>query len=325
MTEALNKPSSSAPIPILPTDGDFIAFWINPSATLSEYTVNLTEKPGLSEISSRKYAGYIHSLDEGLVFDETETPLTYNVQWIRPGTPIGYQKQEFLPRMCQPIAPNTDHPIGRAALPVSKPLPWPNCYQYSIHGELKVKLWARRTDEIPPYRVDVGDMARGQIFMSKDGVEFDVALNARGGQLVEVDPKKLSTELPVSLMAAYEDDEPVMVVDYTFDLESVKEVSDISQFFRDALKVQELGEELKKSAIEAAQRADAEAYESLGVANHVAEYSKSKPQKSLARRTTNGAKKKFNRLLKRVRRSDFFIIRIFLPSSSKNTKGTSST
>ncbi|KAH8806936.1 hypothetical protein DL96DRAFT_1822260 [Flagelloscypha sp. PMI_526] len=325
MTEASNQPSISAPLPLLPKRGDFIVFWINPTATLSEYGTNVTEKPEMLDISSRKYAGYIYLLDEGLVFDETERPLTFDIQWIRPGTPVGYQKQEFLPTMSQPVAPNTEHPSGRETLQVSKPLPWSNCYQYSIHGLVKIKLWAQRTDEIPPYQVSGADLSRASGFMREDGVEFDLALKARGGKLIEVDSTKVPTELPISLMAAYEDDEPVMLVDYTFDLETVKEVDDISQFFQDALKVQELGKELKTNAIEAAQRADAEAYESLGVANRVAEYAKSRPKKSFARRSTNGTREKLNRLLKRIRQSDFFIIRLFLPSSSKNTQEKSST
>ncbi|KAF8879863.1 hypothetical protein CPB85DRAFT_1341414 [Mucidula mucida] len=31
--------------------------------------------------------------------------------------------------MCVPISPASEHPLGRPSLPISKPLPWSNCYQ----------------------------------------------------------------------------------------------------------------------------------------------------------------------------------------------------
>ncbi len=34
--------------------------------------------------------------------------------------------------MCIPILPTTEHPLGRTPLPISRPLPWANCYQPTV-------------------------------------------------------------------------------------------------------------------------------------------------------------------------------------------------
>ncbi|KAF8913496.1 hypothetical protein CPB85DRAFT_552407 [Mucidula mucida] len=64
----------------------------------------------------------------------------FNRLWLRP-IQIGLTKprpnrmDKFKHKtadMCIPILPTTEHPLGRTPLPISRPLPWSNCYQPTL-------------------------------------------------------------------------------------------------------------------------------------------------------------------------------------------------
>lgn len=42
--------------------------------------------------------------------------------------------------MCVPVLPNTDHPWSREPVQPSRPLPWPNCYHYSVMPSVTLRV-----------------------------------------------------------------------------------------------------------------------------------------------------------------------------------------
>ncbi|KAF9009174.1 hypothetical protein BDZ89DRAFT_1078677 [Hymenopellis radicata] len=121
----------------LPWPGSFMAFSIDPAATLRYYcqggdalAKELAQEFGLQTICfllcSKQWTG-------GLPDPEA----AFNRMCLRP-IQIGLTKPRLTltdkfkhttADMCVPILPTTEHPLGRTPLSISHPLPWSNCYQ----------------------------------------------------------------------------------------------------------------------------------------------------------------------------------------------------
>ncbi|KAF9009184.1 hypothetical protein BDZ89DRAFT_1078695 [Hymenopellis radicata] len=120
----------------LPWLGSFMAFSIDPAATLRYYCQggDAVAKELAQDLACKQYAGYcVRQWNGGLPDPEA----AFNRMWLRP-IQIGLTKprpnrtDKFKRKtadMCVPILPTTEHPLGRTPLPISHPLPWSNCYQ----------------------------------------------------------------------------------------------------------------------------------------------------------------------------------------------------
>ncbi|KAF8913487.1 hypothetical protein CPB85DRAFT_1454624 [Mucidula mucida] len=117
----------------VPWPGCFIAFSIDPAATLRYYCHGGDTVAKVQNLVCKQYAAYCSQWSGGL----PDSDAVFNRMWLRP-IQIGLTKprpnrmDKFKHKtadMCIPILPTTDHPLGRTPLPISHPLPWSNCYQ----------------------------------------------------------------------------------------------------------------------------------------------------------------------------------------------------
>ncbi|KAF9053896.1 hypothetical protein BDZ89DRAFT_298126 [Hymenopellis radicata] len=122
----------------IPWEGSFIAFTIDPAATLRYYCHggDAVAKELAQDLACKQYAGYCSQWNGGLPDPED----AFNRIWLRP-IQIGLTKprpnltdkfKHATADMCVPILPTTAHPLGRTPLPISHPLPWSNCYQPTV-------------------------------------------------------------------------------------------------------------------------------------------------------------------------------------------------
>ncbi|KAF8913486.1 hypothetical protein CPB85DRAFT_552096 [Mucidula mucida] len=122
----------------VPWPGCFIAFSIDPAATLRYYCRggDTVAKELVQNLACKQYAGYCVQWSAGL----PDPDAAFNRMWLRPiqlglTKPRPNRMDKFKHKtadMCIPILPTTDHPLGRTPLPISHPLPWSNCYQPTI-------------------------------------------------------------------------------------------------------------------------------------------------------------------------------------------------
>ncbi|KAF8879868.1 hypothetical protein CPB85DRAFT_445948 [Mucidula mucida] len=119
----------------VPWQGCFVAFSIDPAATLRYYCDggDSVAKELVQNLACKQYAAYCVQWSAGL----PDPDAAFNRMWLRP-IQIGLTKprpnrmDKFKRKtadMCIPILPTTEHPLGRTPLPISRPLPWSNCYQ----------------------------------------------------------------------------------------------------------------------------------------------------------------------------------------------------
>ncbi|KAF9000775.1 hypothetical protein BDZ89DRAFT_1121612 [Hymenopellis radicata] len=138
MTTA-NPPPKSRKRGILdvPYEGTFVAFSVDPAATLRYYCQggDSVAKDLVDKLPWKQYAGYCtqwHGFpDQHAEFNRIGLrPVQIGLTKPRPNCPDKFKHRT--PDMCVPILPATEHPLGRPPLPISRPLPWDNCYQTTL-------------------------------------------------------------------------------------------------------------------------------------------------------------------------------------------------
>ncbi|KAF8913481.1 hypothetical protein CPB85DRAFT_551941 [Mucidula mucida] len=122
----------------VPWLGSFVAFSIDPGATLRYYCHggDAVAQRLAQNLACKQYAAYCVQWRAGL----PDPDAAFNRMWLRP-IQIGLTKprpnltdrfKHATADMCIPILPTTEHPLGRTPLHISRPLPWANCYQPTV-------------------------------------------------------------------------------------------------------------------------------------------------------------------------------------------------
>ncbi|KAF8998057.1 hypothetical protein BDZ89DRAFT_1171094 [Hymenopellis radicata] len=121
----------------VPWEGSFVAFSIDATATLQYYCQggDVAAKEAIEQLVCKQYAGYCTQWygfpDQDAAYNRIGLRLV-QIGLTKPRPNRTDKFKHTTADMCVPILPATEHPLGRTPLPISKPLPWPNCYQTTM-------------------------------------------------------------------------------------------------------------------------------------------------------------------------------------------------
>ncbi|KAF8879874.1 hypothetical protein CPB85DRAFT_1567602, partial [Mucidula mucida] len=114
--------------------------------------------------------------------------------------------------MCIPILPTTEHPLGRTPLPISRPLPWSNCYQ--------------------PTMDDFDVLVEPQNYDYSDTPHFSIATDSAINRYTSEDVKRINVMEAECAVGPLEVQDPVV---NTSDSDSIESVGDYAPSLGDPI------------------------------------------------------------------------------------------
>ncbi|KAJ7730655.1 hypothetical protein DFH07DRAFT_1065922 [Mycena maculata] len=158
------------PLSLLPAPGAFVAFSIDPVATLA--SLNDPVATAAAESMPRQtYVGYVNK-----VVDAFDCKAAYHTYVISLSSPAPCADACIGADMYTPVSPAATHPLGREALRPSKELPWP-CVQPSFMRTV-VRVPVKLEDDSAAVFLPPADVTRHRRILAGEDARRAVALRS---------------------------------------------------------------------------------------------------------------------------------------------------
>lgn len=115
---------------------------------------------------NKKYVVYVAE-GNGKLFNPLIPYHEHTVEFLMHGLPRPFPEACIDAAMTMPVFPGSRHPLGRAPLRPSTPLPWPDCY-LSPFITAHVRCRTLVSDASVPYQLDIPEQLRHDAFVTED-------------------------------------------------------------------------------------------------------------------------------------------------------------
>ncbi|ETW80254.1 hypothetical protein HETIRDRAFT_242493, partial [Heterobasidion irregulare TC 32-1] len=142
----------------------YVAFSIDPVATVASL-----EDPDATEaarlLPTRKYVGLVETIHD--LRHPSRPYHRCDIALLSQGLPNDVEEYGIESFMCVPVAPTEDHPLLRAPLRPTKPLPWDDVYHHS-HMKFSGRVRTAPADHTNATMITGDDACRFQEILSED-------------------------------------------------------------------------------------------------------------------------------------------------------------
>ncbi|KAJ7070238.1 hypothetical protein B0H15DRAFT_119068 [Mycena belliarum] len=250
------------PLSLVPKPAAFVVIRIDPVATVATLNDPLATAAA-KKLPSKQYVAYVSKAINA--FDWKVPHHTYAIHLASPAVPEPCEADGIGADMYTPVLPAATHPLGRAPLRTTKPLPWP-CYQPSFMRSV-VRVPVRLEDDASAVLLDPAEAVRHRRILAGEDGRRDVSLgastrvaNSEGpgyAHLSDLDEYTGDFTCPIdadcfdsdedrfyeATVKASRPPDTCIVVDVSYDLSQVDEVPDPLNFFEEKRRLRELEKE----------------------------------------------------------------------------------